>query len=455
MATSRTRSKFTPARLGRVWSDPIPLGWFRQKLSGTNNGIPWEEWAGYHESEISYNPDVSLVEGKITTDELHSGPPFKTGGPFKSITVSTGLPLGGVYGKGVYTNASGMRRYEGGFGPPANWAWEVGWAQTPLAGLSINSTHFPSMAPWVDLGWARTKPKLEKASAFVFIAEAKDLPRMLKTTSDGFHQVWKSIKGDPVSPMMQPKAAANHFLNHQFGWKPFLNDISGFNQTYQNTARLLGKTTRDNGKFVRRRVNLSDGQPVTTVLGQSNLTPNGISYAIPLLPFSFPADYFTHPPHWSVQETTQSNVSAVGKFRYYRPEFDDSLPDYSSAWNSAMRYMTLYGLRVNPSNIYKAIPWSWALDWISNAGDYVDQLTDIWSDSIAAEYFYVMHHLRVTRTLTITLPFVSGGVTFVFHRYYDCKQRLEASGPYGFSLSWDNLSPRQLAIAGALGISRM
>lgn len=120
-----------------------------------------------------------------------------------------------------------------------------------------------------------------------------------------------------------------------------------------------------------------------------------------------------------------------------------------------MRYMTLYGLRVNPSNIYKAIPWSWALDWISNAGDYVDQLTDIWSDSIAAEYFYVMHHLRVTRTLTITLPFVSGGVTFVFHRYYDCKQRLEASGPYGFSLSWDNLSPRQLAIAGALGISRM
>lgn len=164
--------------------------------------------------------------------------------------------------------------------------------------------------------------------------------------------------------------------------------------------------------------------------------------------------WFLQPASWQLFDITKNFVTGVGKFRFYRPEFDRDIADYTSVIKTLQRRMTIYGLRINPSNIYKATPWTWAIDWVSKVGDHVDHLNDILVDSVACEYAYVMRHQVKIRRFIQTLPFASGTVRLQFDRIVDTKQREGALSPYGFGLTLANLTPRQIAIAGALGITR-
>jgi hypothetical protein len=159
-------------------------------------------------------------------------------------------------------------------------------------------------------------------------------------------------------------------------------------------------------------------------------------------------------PTWTVKEEKFSLITTSGSFKYYRPEFDPDLPDYSSAWNAIQRQLTMYGARITPSNIYRATPWTWLIDWFSDFGSVVDRITDWAWDSILCKYLYLMRTDYRRVTLTQVLPFRTGDVVLSFQRETNAKIRRGSDSPYGFGLSWNNLSSRQLAILAALGVSR-
>jgi hypothetical protein len=76
---------------------------------------------------------------------------------------------------------------------------------------------------------------------------------------------------------------------------------------------------------------------------------------------------------------------------------------------------------------------------------------------MAAKYLFLSHHQVKTITMRQFVPFndESGGPRALeYSQIIEVKQRKEAESPFGFGLSLDNLSPKQLAILGALGISR-
>jgi len=420
------------------------LGYYNSNIPDVN-GHPTANWAPNKLFVQSFNYDAEFVEGKYTEDVLHSGPPYLEGGPFKSLRLVYSDPYNGVFGNGTYYRSDGLQRYVGGFSPPSDATWTTMPGMGPLnVGLIGANSAFPSMSDWGDKAYARAKPKIEKASLFVFLAELRDLSRMLKTTSRAFHDIWKLSGGNQASKVMRPKNVADHFLNHQFGWTPFLSDVRRFVDVFQNTARLKSQMTSRNGRWIRRRVTLKDDS-VYELLNQG--------LGKPISPSMVP-EYFNTPPSWTLSQTVKTKINAVGRFKYYRPEFDANLPDYSSVWNSAKRQLDLYGLRISPSNVYRAIPWTWAADWISNLGTHVDYLTDIAMDSVACQYFYVMQHRITERKLNIRLPFYTGLKILEYSRIVETKERQVGAGPYGFSLSWDNLTPRQGAIAAALAITR-
>jgi hypothetical protein len=162
--------------------------------------------------------------------------------------------------------------------------------------------------------------------------------------------------------------------------------------------------------------------------------------------------------HWTNSEETWTVANAVGSFRYYVPEFDSSLPDYSGILNTVKRQIDIHGARISPSNIYKAVPWSWLVDWVTITGKSIQDTQDAMLDNMAARYLFLMHHQVKTQKLQQLLPFnaISGGPkTLEFTRIIEVKQRKEADSPFGFGLSWEELSPKQLAILGALGILKL
>lgn len=421
-------------------------------------GVPTGSYSSVSDQTVVYNykANALFVQAQQTMDSIHkkTGEFYREGDAFRSLKYDWMIPYDGIHGQGTYFRSDKMRKYVGGFQPPSTTFTlgggidEFDFANNFNNLFSDVSTNLPSMSGWGDKGYKRTMPKLEKASAFEFIGELRDVPRMLKTTARGFHDLWKLMGGKTsASKIMQPKKIADNFLNHQFGWSPFLKDLKDFDYVVQNYHDIIAKLVKRNDKWTRRRVTLKSevsSRPIHSGIGNK---------CLPV--FLDPGWYAPgQQPTWATVETKSSHITAVGVFKYYRPEFDEKVQDRLSQWNSAMQFLTVSGARINPSNLYNAVPWTWAIDWFANVGDYVEHETAVHQDALVSKYSYVMQHQRIERTFSNELPLFSGGRTLQFSRVIDSKQRERGNSPNGFSLTWDALTPRQLAIAAALGISR-
>lgn len=414
---------------------------------------PWNtntnSWHPSPNQVIDFDFDLPYVIGELCADELHAGPPYHEGGPFKSLKINRMAPYE-LQGVGTYyrqsdSSPSYWQKYVGGFSPPS--VSTMGGVDVSNINnvLTLGSTLFPVTTGFYDRAWSSTKPRLEKASLFVFLAEMRDMPRMLRTTASGFHDVWKSMGGNASKEMMQPKKIANQFLNKEFGWAPFIGDIKRLQAAYFASAKYIKHLSLINGKPTRRRSLLVDTKTEVRMASgtQCIITP------------ALDSHFFSTTPTWEVVEEVQTLVTASGKYSFYRPEFDTSLNEFNSLWNQMQRNLMLYGLRISPSNVYRATPWTWLIDWFSNVGDHVDLITDMSVDSVVNHYLYLSHRRQTVRKFRQILPFrQTGTMTLEWQKVIDAKQRVESGSPYGFSLSWDDLTPRQLAILAALKLSR-
>lgn len=387
-------------------------------------------------------------------DQIHAGPPYRTGGPFTKIRIEfpptqvlgIGVRDSGTVTRSIWGVGTGPIRYSGGFTNPNFQGDVVSYADLASL-LGAASPLIPSLSGWSPLAFAKTRPALEKAGLAVAVAEARDIPRMMRTTSGIFHDLWKASGGSPAAKFLAPKGAADHFLNHQFGWVPFISDMSKFIQTYQNAAAIKSRLTNENNRWITRRATLLNSFQETKLAGDFGMRVEPAGDHVNIL--------LDSPPSWEVWERKASLITTSGSFKYYRPEFDDSLPDYGSVMNTIQRQLTMYGARLSPSNIYKAVPWSWAIDWFTDFGSVIDRATDWGLDGIVSKYLFLMRHDYREVVLKQVLPFKTGGsVTLEFSRVTDVKIRRESDSPYGFGLTWNSLTPRQLAILAALGVSR-
>jgi hypothetical protein len=116
----------------------------------------------------------------------------------------------------------------------------------------------------------------------------------------------------------------------------------------------------------------------------------------------------------------------------------------------------LFGSALTPDLMWELTPWTWAIDWFSNAGDVLNNVTAFKLAGLVMRYGYIMEESIENRTyempstgyssLTGTLPPSS---------YTKIVKRRRDANPFGFGLTWEGLSPTQLAITAALGITRL
>jgi hypothetical protein len=290
----------------------------------------------------------------------------------------------------------------------------------------------------------------------------RDLPRMLKTSASFFASRFKEFKTSLhrrhrrsadryKDDVVMPTEAANHFLNHHFGWVPFIKDLGSMFDAFEKSQEYIAQITRDNNRWIKRK-RVLEKSVESVELGAS---PTIGCDPVMLTNFCIQRD-FRGSPAYAYHINTAHTIDlvwAVGSFRYYRPEFDNSLPDYSGLVNQARQSLILHGVRVNPSNLYKIVPWTWLGDWFTNVGTVIDNASSTYEDSVVSRYLYVMKHTIKQVEHTTTFNLIPGARSFTWLRTVDVKQRKTSNSPYGFALR-SELSARQLAILVALGINR-
>lgn len=246
------------------------------------------------------------------------------------------------------------------------------------------------------------------------------------------------------------KAAGSEYLNKEFGWVPLASDIRDASYAAANAHKIIKSYEQNSGKLVRRRVEL----PIETTETWSSA--------------GTAAPYFVRSDadNTCIVDSSQPQGQIFQCDRTYKRTWFSGAFTYHLpiGWGSrfglvdaAAKAGPLLGIELTPEVVWNAVPWTWALDWVSNIGDCISNTSDMIVDGLVIKYGYVMEHYVSSRTYyyigTGKYKPVGGVVVSPVTLFYETKRRRRAS-PFGFGLSWSGFTPRQIAITLALGITR-
>jgi hypothetical protein len=253
------------------------------------------------------------------------------------------------------------------------------------------------------------------------------------------------------------KSLGSEYLNYQFAWEPLRSEVSAVRDAAHFHSMILKQYHKDEGSNVRRRFDFPLDRSVTNGAVQVGATPyiGGITNVSPYLV--------------SPLLKGERQVSRIVETRkWFEGCFTYALPSSTTSWNKAEAYgsdaQKLFGLTLTPSVLWELTPWSWAVDWFSNAGRVINNVTTFGSAGLVMRYGFLMEETREIIKVeqnSIVVPRWNGfkvesqptGSSSCGYEIVT-KKRSPAS-PFGFGIGWEGLSPTQLAITAALGITRL
>lgn len=424
----------------------------------------WYVWDGtkWATTNVSYSTQSSSYLGSIRycKDLVNPGPPYLTGGPFTSLNCSLNPwsedtnPISVTSQPDFIFTAPFNNRYGqyiGRFGQP-----DFSGADTyePYYGnmsqLLIQPGVFPSTSSYRALVSKRLRPHLEKASLAVAIAEFRDNFVTLRNTAKYFHDVWKGLGGDKHNPLMAPKRVSDDFLSVQFGWMPFVGDVTDACRVLLFAQDYIAELTRKNNTWDHREATVEETESDVLISSGSGCRVQPNNSTMDNLYSTGSGSRYTY----EFRRVVKQRVWGSGDYKFYRPEFDDSLATYNSNFNKLQQYLIIGGIRLNPSVLYKITPWTWLLDWFTNTGDVIDELTAAAADGLVSKNLFLMCQRYEDIVLNQHLNFKNGPKTLTFRRMIRSKQREHGETPFGFGLLPSDLSWKQWSILGALGITK-
>jgi hypothetical protein len=285
---------------------------------------------------------------------------------------------------------------------------------------------------WGSKAIAICKPENQVTNATTALAELyhDGLPHLLGST------LWKA-------KTLISRKAGDEYLNYQFGFKPMAQDIASFALGVTEFDLLQRQYERDSGKVVRRRYRFPTERTTSIITWKD---PAYVS----LIPTFGGADAVAG-PQGKIYRKTETTVDRwfSGAFTYWVPR--------THRFDKLQKYQDLLGIEITPNVLWELTPWSWAVDWFSNAGSVISNYQSFIINGLVMRYGYMMEHTVHRQSYTYVGPtgYVYGDavqpstVSFVA----ETKKRRKAN-PFGFGLTMSGLSWQQKAILAALGLSK-
>jgi len=245
----------------------------------------------------------------------------------------------------------------------------------------------------------------------------------------------EGIPNAPGSSVMErtraAKAAGSEYLNVEFGWLPLVRSINDFANVVKNHDEILRKYQEGANRKIHREYHWPSESAYSysptgfgSVPTNGNFTGGG-RYQNTVKNQWFEVDYVYHLPVGSSQND---------KFRRY---------------GSYARH--LLGVDLTPEVLWNLAPWSWAADWVTNAGDVIHNVSALGRDGLVIRNGYFMCH--TIRTIIDHGQYNGTGPMCYRSIVVESKFR-RPSTPYGFGALYSGLSAKQQAVVVALGMSK-
>lgn len=246
--------------------------------------------------------------------------------------------------------------------------------------------------------------------------------------------------------------AGDEYLNYQFAVKPFVSDLKSFSKAVTRSKQIIAQLEKDSGKVVRRRYTFP---PVQSVSIQKTVRSSGFT---PIVAHTSGL--------WGTGSSYGTDVitTTVETRRWFSGAFSYHLNIGTSARDRLARteqdIHKLYG-SISLDTGWNLLPYSWLVDWVSNAGDVVKNISLFSRDGLVLRYGYIMEEKTITRQWLVNGMRFNPGVTgtvlrpsFGLEFSLTLKRRFKAT-PFGFGLDTGAFTARQWSILGALGSNRV
>jgi len=261
-------------------------------------------------------------------------------------------------------------------------------------------------------------------------------------------------------------AGSSEFLNGIFGVLPTISDVTQFYTAVHKIDKTVDQFIRDSGKLVRRSYYFP--KEITETLDDVSI--QNVTYC--MSPIGSTPEYnnlyaeqsFCLPVYKTMRRrVTEREIWFSGGFTYHLPDW------YETGSRNDRKRLTakLLGAEPDLTTLWQLAPWSWAVDWVVNAGTWIKSLQALISYGTVMRYGYVMEKTTVTDTFFagdkvrgVSPGYEPGFTSRPFPAVSaitlrtTTKKRIQAN-PFGFGISWDGLSTTQRAIVTALGITRV
>lgn len=421
----RTRSGKKESGYGQGFIFDDPSG-SASRISLTTTEETWDQESSWHD----FRQAIRKIQ-KTDPAWARKLKTFDMGGPFYNKKDS--VELGERHYDLAHDNGY-YKRYYGYSGPL-------------VAGISTDSA--AKAGPFLDSYDASNEVTLDGLGATAISRCAPSSPHA---------QVYSAIgelrnDGLPAVPgltALNGGGLASEYLNFVFGVQPTISDIRKIYSSLKDTEKILKQYIRDSGRLVRRSYSFPVEEKVISTTTSKGVLPNG------------PGSAWSNSYLWqrlgdlTITTLETREVWFSGAFMYYAADPSGNLGKIARQIQKANH---LLGIAPTPSAIWELQPWSWAVDWVTNIGDVLNNVSMFLTDGMIMPYGYVMEHKLRTIQYTYAggiAKTYGGGTTPVTLQqsfYRETKRRRPAT-PFGFGLELGDFSPRQWAILAALGATQ-
>jgi hypothetical protein len=390
----------------------------RSRKQITNFG-GWRVWQS--DGLNNFSSTLTAEDRQTTKSEGHLWPPRSE--------VEKKRDIGGLFEtEHFYTKAkpsgSNSERYSRGI-----WRYLDGAIWYPGDEPSIGSRPSNSqLDAWGTTAIARVDPTKSVVDMSVFLGELlrEGIPSIIGAQS------WKNRSE-------KARSAGSEYLNVQFGWVPLVSEIRSLARAVKNAESILKQYERDAGRLVRRRYDF----PMERTVSKSEFQSYGVLSGYPELG-----------TNRMVYRTDESFTKKwfSGAFTYWIPKGDSGYAKLRKYVDYADK---LLGLELTPETLWNLAPWSWAVDWISNTGDVLHNVSAFDPDRLVMKYGYIMCHQEAS-ILHSWLPvaFPGGKSSDGYWKAVKYRKIRRPATPYGFGLELGGLSDYQWSILVALGLTK-
>lgn len=305
--------------------------------------------------------------------------------------------INALYGNFVCNN---VRRY------PAGYSWPT------IPFTAPNTSYYRTLA------LANLSPYRSAVNLPLFLFELRELPSMIRQL------------GRVLKKQVRATDVAGGYLAYSFGWAPLVSDLLSLFD--------LSKKIEDRKAYFRK---LESGTRVKRQLGTITVrnTPNFITDSAAHAGSSEAAVYYRG--LLKLEETQKWWFTANAKLR---------VPlNMSNADLHSLSRRQILGLRINPADLWDAIPWSWLIDYFTNIGDILEATRGMVSVSTTRMNLMCLSKVVVTQETVKIQDGLSVTPGFV---YATKKQRFPYVNPTPSLASVPFFTAHMAGITGSLAV---